>query len=553
MERLSQGVVLGAEGYLFELERRGYLKSGPYVPEVVLDRPEAVAELHREFLHAGAEVMVAFTYYGHEEKLRMIGREGDLEALNRQARAAGRRGGRATATRWWPATSATRGRTTRPTRPHRGERVRRMYHDQVAWAVEEGADFIIAETNDYLGEALIGVEVITSFDVPAVVTFASSERDHDRRRLASRRRARGSRQAGADVVGLNCSRGPADDAAAARSASETPSPARWPPSRCPTTRPPSSRRSSRFATPTAGACFRWRSIPFIVHPLRDGGVRHRRPRPRRRLHRHLLRRCAPPRARDGRGARPHGAGEPLLARPVAAPDPGRRPAEDRRALRQLARRGSIKRSQARAVAAGVAPAGNHRHPRPNRSALIGVPGPVNRAHIAPRACGWGEQMRRPDLSRRRRLVAVIALATTAVAALSGGGTAGASAMHHGYRQTNLVSDIPGRAQLTDPNLVNPWGLAAGPTTPLWVADNGTGLATLYAGGTARHPVQHRAAGVHGADGRAHRPGVQCARNGFKLRTNAGRRCRPGSSSTPRPAPSRPGRRPLRSSSTSAPS
>src|SRR6476659_3957807 len=85
MERLSQGVVVGAEGYLFELERRGYLKSGPDVPEVVLDRPEAVAELHREFLHAGAEVMVAFTYYGHEEKLRMIGREGDLEALNRQA------------------------------------------------------------------------------------------------------------------------------------------------------------------------------------------------------------------------------------------------------------------------------------------------------------------------------------------------------------------------------------------------------------------------------------------------------------------------------------
>lgn len=83
LERLSQGVVLGAEGYLFEFERRGYLKSGPYVPEVVLDRPEAVAELHREFLHAGAEVMVAFTYYGHEEKLRMIGRESELEALNR--------------------------------------------------------------------------------------------------------------------------------------------------------------------------------------------------------------------------------------------------------------------------------------------------------------------------------------------------------------------------------------------------------------------------------------------------------------------------------------
>src|ERR671922_2860126 len=84
-ERLQDDVVLGAEGYLFELERRGYLKSGPFVPEVVLDFPDAVRELHREFLRAGSDVMVAFTYYGHREKLRMIGREDDLEPLNRQA------------------------------------------------------------------------------------------------------------------------------------------------------------------------------------------------------------------------------------------------------------------------------------------------------------------------------------------------------------------------------------------------------------------------------------------------------------------------------------
>src|SRR5438477_11631544 len=84
-ERLERDVLLVAEGYLFELERRGYLKSGPYVPEVVLDHPDAVRELHREFLRAGSDVMVAFTYYGHREKLRTIGREDDLEPLNRQA------------------------------------------------------------------------------------------------------------------------------------------------------------------------------------------------------------------------------------------------------------------------------------------------------------------------------------------------------------------------------------------------------------------------------------------------------------------------------------
>src|SRR5438874_10842102 len=84
-DRLERDVLLVAEGYLFDLERRGYLKSGPFVPEVVLDFPDAVRELHREFLRAGSDVMIAFTYYGHREKLRHVGRESDLERLNRQA------------------------------------------------------------------------------------------------------------------------------------------------------------------------------------------------------------------------------------------------------------------------------------------------------------------------------------------------------------------------------------------------------------------------------------------------------------------------------------
>jgi uncharacterized protein (TIGR03118 family) len=51
----------------------------------------------------------------------------------------------------------------------------------------------------------------------------------------------------------------------------------------------------------------------------------------------------------------------------------------------------------------------------------------------------------------------------------------------GYLQTNLVSDVPGLANFTDPNLVNPWGLAAGPAGPFWVSDSGTGVSTLYDG------------------------------------------------------------------------
>ena len=81
------------------------------------------------------------------------------------------------------------------------------------------------------------------------------------------------------------------------------------------------------------------------------------------------------------------------------------------------------------------------------------------------------------------IVAAGTLATTALGAVS------ASAHTSAFRQINLVSDQPGKAHLTDPDLVNAWGLAASPGTdaapgsPLWVADNGSDKATLYTGAT----------------------------------------------------------------------
>jgi betaine-homocysteine S-methyltransferase len=207
LERLERDVVLCAEGYLFELERRGYLQSGPFVPEVVLDYPDAVRELHREFLRAGAEVMVAFTYYGHREKLRMIGREDDLEPLNRNALKLAKEV--AAEGDALVAGNICNTWAYDPDDPESsGDVVREMYREQVRWAVEAGADFIVAETNDYLGEALIGVEVIREHGLPSVVTFAStSETTMDGYELDEA--CKRVEDAGADVVGLNCSRGPA--------------------------------------------------------------------------------------------------------------------------------------------------------------------------------------------------------------------------------------------------------------------------------------------------------------------------------------------------------
>jgi betaine-homocysteine S-methyltransferase len=207
-QRLADGVVVGAEGYVFELERRGYIKAGPYVPEVILDAPDALRQLHREFLRAGADVMVALTYYAHREKLKDVGRDGDLEALNRQAvRIANEiaaEGGALVAGNICNTWSFD------PADPIRsGAVVREQYREQLGWAVEEGVDFVIAETNDFVGEALIGLEVCQELNLPVMVTFASVKDATTYDGFGYVEACKILADAGATVVGLNCSRGPA--------------------------------------------------------------------------------------------------------------------------------------------------------------------------------------------------------------------------------------------------------------------------------------------------------------------------------------------------------
>ena len=94
-EILRAGAVLGDGGYLIELERRGYVDSGSgrekvgtgrgsgqFTPEVAVEHPEALQELHREFLHAGSHVLQALTFFGTREKLTRAGYGADTERIN---------------------------------------------------------------------------------------------------------------------------------------------------------------------------------------------------------------------------------------------------------------------------------------------------------------------------------------------------------------------------------------------------------------------------------------------------------------------------------------
>jgi uncharacterized protein (TIGR03118 family) len=68
-----------------------------------------------------------------------------------------------------------------------------------------------------------------------------------------------------------------------------------------------------------------------------------------------------------------------------------------------------------------------------------------------------------------------------------------------YQETDLVSDVPGAAMHEDPNLVNAWGLTAGPTSPWWVSDNGTDVSTLYDGTGTAIPLVVKVAGAPTGD------------------------------------------------------
>ena len=205
LERLDAGPVICAEGYLFELERRGYLQAGAFVPEVVLAHPEKVTELHREFVHAGSDVVEAFTYYAHREKLRIIGKEHLLEEINRQALTLARDVARETGTMLAGNVCNTNIWTGEEAR----DTVRGMFEEQVGWAVDAGVDFIIGETFSWTGEALTATEAIKATGLPAVITLTPHSDPDTRDGLTVVDACKAVEAAGADVVGLNCARGPA--------------------------------------------------------------------------------------------------------------------------------------------------------------------------------------------------------------------------------------------------------------------------------------------------------------------------------------------------------
>ena len=181
-ELLKQGVVLGDGGYLIELERRGYVDSGSgrekvgtgrgsgqFTPEVAIEQPEALRELHREFLKAGSQVLQALTFFGTREKLNRAGYGAQTENINAAAVKLAREVG---GERALVAGSVSRTQLTEREGIGSLGKSRDHIAEQIRLLKEAGVDFLILETFFHLAEMKVALEAAAAASLPAVATMS---------------------------------------------------------------------------------------------------------------------------------------------------------------------------------------------------------------------------------------------------------------------------------------------------------------------------------------------------------------------------------------------
>ena len=179
---IGDTVVLGDGGYLIELERRGYVDSGSgrekvgtgrgsgqFTPEIAIENPEALRELHREFLNAGSQVLQALTFFGTREKLNRAGYGADTERINV---AAVRLAREVAGDQALVAGSVSRTQLIEREGMEALGKASDHIAEQIRLLKDAGVDFLILETFFHLAEMRVALEAATKAGLPTVGTMS---------------------------------------------------------------------------------------------------------------------------------------------------------------------------------------------------------------------------------------------------------------------------------------------------------------------------------------------------------------------------------------------
>lgn len=213
------GPVLGDGGYLIELERRGYVDSGSrrekvgtgrgsgqFTPEVAIEQPEALRQLHREFLNAGSRVLQALTFFGTREKLGRAGYGAQTEAINA---AAVRLAREVAGDQALVAGSVSRTQLIEREGMESLGKARDHIAEQIRLLKDAGVDFLILETFFHLTEMKAALDCAAAAGLPAVATMSFRPLTNAcTDGFSPAECARTMADHGAIAVGANCEQGP---------------------------------------------------------------------------------------------------------------------------------------------------------------------------------------------------------------------------------------------------------------------------------------------------------------------------------------------------------
>jgi len=203
LQRLAEGVVVGDGGYVWQLERRGYVKAGPWTPEASVEYPDAVKQIHREFLRAGADVLQAFTFYASEDKLSnrgnkaadQLGVKGINDASCKLAQQVAAEGD----------ALVLGGLSQTPSYLSAEPKavVQQEFKKQVDVFVANNVDFLLAEYFEHIEEMEWAIEVCKAAGKPVAATMCIGPQG-DMHGVPAAQCAVRMVKAGADIIGVNC-------------------------------------------------------------------------------------------------------------------------------------------------------------------------------------------------------------------------------------------------------------------------------------------------------------------------------------------------------------
>lgn len=203
LERLAEGPVIGDGGFVFALEKRGYVKAGPWTPEATVEHPEAVRQLHREFLRAGADVMQAFTFYASDDKLDNRGNKAQAQhtgsAINQAACdlaiEVANEGNALVLGGICQCPSYLSGKGK--------ESVQEEFRKQIEVFVKNNVDFLLCEYYEHIEEMEWAIEVCKDTAKPVAASMCIGP-EGDLHGVTAGECAVRMAKAGADIVGINC-------------------------------------------------------------------------------------------------------------------------------------------------------------------------------------------------------------------------------------------------------------------------------------------------------------------------------------------------------------